>query len=485
MIKMAFAFSPSQNKNLYIGNENHPDDIVCIDCNQPVNARKGNIRQHHFAHNPNQTECTLSAETALHLNSKLFLHEQLSNGIDIKLYLPLEVIQDSFVQNSFRRIGLQKIPIFVSEFLNFVMPSHVIEKKIVENYIPDVSTIFGDKVVIAWEIFVTSAIDEQKLQYYQNHKIPFIELIPNINENSKNLSFEFTINNYGHINLIPEKFNLFLDEQFSDCAAATIDFTLKNLQEIIFNKLKFCGIHKKLPTCNVVSLLSEFMSSNSFHHINQSYDFSNYANIVEEPLIDFCIKKSKHGQGFCLNDKYLGLQTNLTAELILYLSNVFDALFWVGTDGKMLGLSFTIFDSNFTVHKIKIPFLNELVSLLIKIDNVQFLKENDNSTKLKLISTRAVYNEELKQFSDAYVYISQMDELLLLIFKSLSAIPNSLIKLDVANKDGKPKKVIGFSIQGIYPAHRLETAISHRIAQFFSELASATESPNIKIEKAQ
>ena len=56
-------------------------NCICFECGETVLARKGNIKEHHFAHANNKDSCTIHPESVLHkyakqknIYAKIFLH---------------------------------------------------------------------------------------------------------------------------------------------------------------------------------------------------------------------------------------------------------------------------------------------------------------------------------------------------------------------------------------------------------------------------
>ncbi len=68
------------------------DGIVCIACNRPVLARKGNIRKWHFAHLPGVVNC--APESVLHKYAKQLLSESAGESIHLPKYATLAEFQD-------------------------------------------------------------------------------------------------------------------------------------------------------------------------------------------------------------------------------------------------------------------------------------------------------------------------------------------------------------------------------------------------------
>jgi hypothetical protein len=64
------------------------DHFMCIDCNQDVIVKKGNIRKHHFAHK-NDSNCHIyenPSESQIHKMAKIILKKSIEQKIPIKIY---------------------------------------------------------------------------------------------------------------------------------------------------------------------------------------------------------------------------------------------------------------------------------------------------------------------------------------------------------------------------------------------------------------
>lgn len=59
--------------------------VFCPECDYAVILKLGNRKAHHAAHKPDSLCLLTKPETALHLNTKIYLHSQLSNSQ--KLYI--------------------------------------------------------------------------------------------------------------------------------------------------------------------------------------------------------------------------------------------------------------------------------------------------------------------------------------------------------------------------------------------------------------
>lgn len=62
-------------------------NCTCACCGEPVVARKGQIREHHFSHHSNNESCFIQRESLLHLYAKQVIRNQL--GLQIPRCLAL------------------------------------------------------------------------------------------------------------------------------------------------------------------------------------------------------------------------------------------------------------------------------------------------------------------------------------------------------------------------------------------------------------
>lgn len=132
-------------------------NCYCHACGEPLIARKGNIKKHHFAHKSG-TECHYGCQTSLHLMAK----DILSKIKKIKLPA-LGILFD----------GAHKE--------KKVLPSKNIDIDYVEleckigSIIPDV-VVYVDGRPLCIEIFVTHEIDEEKRNKIFEQNLPVIEV---------------------------------------------------------------------------------------------------------------------------------------------------------------------------------------------------------------------------------------------------------------------------------------------------------------------
>ncbi|MGN5064497.1 competence protein CoiA family protein [Aeromonas sp. 6P] len=157
-VKMSRAFDASKG---IVSIEDVPSGkacgCTCIDCNEPLVAKKGEVNRHHFAHEPpplsdvpyaNVRECHWMPETDLHIMAKEVLAE------DMQLSLPIGFTSPR-----------QELLAFDTVKLEFPEGSRI----------PDViGYVKGEKILI--EIAVTHFCDEAKVKYLRRINATCIEL---------------------------------------------------------------------------------------------------------------------------------------------------------------------------------------------------------------------------------------------------------------------------------------------------------------------
>ncbi len=129
-------------------------NCFCISCGEPVIARKGLIREHHFAHASQKESCNIQPETLLHLYAK----EVIRNKLGLQLPPIPGTCPESEDQTSwwdFERVD-EEIP----------QPG----------FQPDLVAHLRDGSQLFIEIAVTSFIDEEKLERIKAVGIHTVEI---------------------------------------------------------------------------------------------------------------------------------------------------------------------------------------------------------------------------------------------------------------------------------------------------------------------
>lgn len=122
---------------------------TCFECGETVTARKGEIKEHHFAHASNKESCTINPESVLHKYAKEVILEYMG------LMLPA-------LPNSDNEAAWWTFDKLLPEFsLGLIRPDLV-------GYFD------GEPILI--EIAVTHFIDAEKLKYIEFFKLKCIEI---------------------------------------------------------------------------------------------------------------------------------------------------------------------------------------------------------------------------------------------------------------------------------------------------------------------
>lgn len=133
-------------------------NCICPACGEPLIAKKGEKRTHHFAHVPGTT-CEYGYESSLHLAAKDILSKVK------KMTIPAVYVKfpDSYKQDE-----------LICEAREIVIDSVELEKRY-PGIIPDVVVYSGGKQFFV-EVYVTHAIDEAKLRKLKETGISTIEI---------------------------------------------------------------------------------------------------------------------------------------------------------------------------------------------------------------------------------------------------------------------------------------------------------------------
>ena len=208
-IKLPFAYNEESDHYYHISEDINSDiKLVCPFCKNPVGSKKGKIRRHHFYHLNNKVnECPSDPETVLHEGSKIYLYKKLKNheSFDISLR-PKNLLNDSVV-DIFNNLKINEIIYSSSNIINNDN-SKTFQEHYIDKAVPDVFTKYNSEHAlegIAWEICVTHPIEEDKINFYKENKIAYIELIPS----EKDLyDYQFEVRSYSDIELFSELKNL-------------------------------------------------------------------------------------------------------------------------------------------------------------------------------------------------------------------------------------------------------------------------------------
>ena len=149
-------------------------NCVCVKCGQPLVARLGYVREHHFAHY-NKSECEGSMETALHLFAKEVIEsEKRINLPQLSIRYYIEDNKVYFISNDEVHYGIEiKEEIIHKEYeTNF-------DKVETEQYINDIRPdllLHKNNILLAVEVKVTHEVDEIKFDKIRKQRISTLEI---------------------------------------------------------------------------------------------------------------------------------------------------------------------------------------------------------------------------------------------------------------------------------------------------------------------
>ena len=151
-------------------------NCICLCCNAKLIARKGKIKEHHFAH-ANGEDCKKGFETMLHIMAKLILKEEKRIRIP-NVYILSKLSTFSYQGHIFHRETEEFLP--GSTFITF--NDVELEKKI-DEFIPDV-ILYNNNHRLLVEIKVSHGVDETKLRKIRKSNISTLEIdLSNIKAN--------------------------------------------------------------------------------------------------------------------------------------------------------------------------------------------------------------------------------------------------------------------------------------------------------------
>ncbi|MGN4464442.1 competence protein CoiA family protein [Bacillus cereus group sp. MYBK77-1] len=310
-------------------------DVIyrCPHCKEDVIARKGNKKEHHFSHKPN-SNCSVSSESLLHYEAKHFLAKKINEKDEIHIPIPLKLFEKKY-RSFFKVMGISKYEISLTEMLHYYRKiKSEIEIK-VDNYIADVVAINNseDEKPFIFEIFVWHKNEENKVNYFIQKSIPYLELIPKKDGNS----FLFEVSD-ASINDYIQKISKEISKSIVDLSYNSFeDQLIKKAQKNIsremvlsFEKEAMINIQKKIEHLN----FRHYIDGEKYKKMN-SIKSQGYMTIVkrQEELLDLSYKKShKSGENFLMaNDKYfISNEKNLLYSLIQKIHDFYDIEILIG-----------------------------------------------------------------------------------------------------------------------------------------------------------
>lgn len=207
MIKLSYAKNGSR---LFHISEVHDRDklYTCPFCNEQVLFKKGEAREHHFAHAAH-SNCSASQETILHFHAKHYLADLISGSSTLNVEFQFlwsdhsKVLKDLSEMIPIQNEGTIQL-YDILEYYGYFPEIGEIERK-VGPYIVDVFAANEElQNSICFEIFVSHQIEPEKRAYFIEHQIPFMELVP---KQFSTTHVEFNLHDYYLPGFFDEKVN--------------------------------------------------------------------------------------------------------------------------------------------------------------------------------------------------------------------------------------------------------------------------------------
>ncbi|MGD6870450.1 competence protein CoiA family protein [Bacillus cereus] len=272
----------------------------CPHCHEDVIFKKGNKREHHFSHRPG-SNCVVSRETLLHFEAKHFLVNKMNKEEDIKLKIDLSYFKRKY-KEFLRAINIVSYEISLLDLLKFYKKRFAEVEQWIGDSIADVVVRgeYDDPSPFVIEVYVTHANEEEKVQYFEEEDIPFLEVIP-IRKNSE---FMFEISDASiseYIDYISSKisttaadisYNIFKDE--------LIDIAREDLTDEILLRYKKQAIHEVEDAIKTLNY-RYYINGDIYKKMN-SVEAKSYMSkeSSREELLEICYKNSSRSK-----DKYL------------------------------------------------------------------------------------------------------------------------------------------------------------------------------------
>jgi hypothetical protein len=136
----------------------HRPEVYCPVCERQVTLKLGKKRVHHFAHRPEDICPSTKPETALHLNCKFHIYQQ------------LQASRVLYTSTPCKRCGRSKPELWKENW-----DAVEVEYRI-DSLRPDIALLQNGKVVGAIEIFVTHEVSAEKALRLQRQDVDWIEV---------------------------------------------------------------------------------------------------------------------------------------------------------------------------------------------------------------------------------------------------------------------------------------------------------------------
>lgn len=454
----------------------------CPFCGDLVFKKAGQIRRHHFAHEKN-AKCLGSGsyESNLHWGAKVYLCEKLKNNRDFEIEIPLEVVPESNWTKILRKAGATSYKIPVSRFFETLFVEHKVEGHI-SSYFADVLSTFNGKPEMAWEICVKNPVPEEKIAFFEEQGIPYIELTPI--ESGKE-DFSFTVRRLGNTKLFAsDGFSLkslqdiFAEELQTSVASDVIEYFLDHYQDLINKKLSgdLELLHQfgipldqgSLEIPQPFDVLLDYQKTSGTLTIKQTF-LKNVSGKQEyfEDLDGIDLVKGKHNFVITLNNKFMDSPLNLCGEFFRQFSNKFTILAALNEENEILEMKTDCVDRDLKRQTFKVEHYSEFrPTTWINMCMLAYNTAENGKPCYRITPDPNMPTEFHEDFPQAiladpthacYRFILQLKDI-------------CKIRLIVGSGKDDKKYVFGFCIDGLYSENDFNSLIKDSLMQSFKKI---------------
>ncbi|PKL41995.1 MAG: hypothetical protein CVV41_16220 [Candidatus Riflebacteria bacterium HGW-Riflebacteria-1] len=454
-------------------------DYTCHYCKAMVYKKTGQVRRHHFAHYPGAS-CSYTGESDLHFGAKYYLCEKLRANSPLEIEVPLEIMPDGNLKRILQRARATSYKIPVASFFDNLLAEHQVEKYIGE-YEPDVLSTYCGKPLMAWEICHTSPMHDRKISFFEEKKIPYIELEPC--EYGKE-DYSFTVRQPGNTLLFStESFSLkglhdvFAEELQTSVASEVIKYFLDHYQDLINSKLfgDLDLLHQAeiplnpdyLNIAQPFDVLLDFLANAGTLTIKQDF-FKYVAGRQEklEDLIEIDLVESKHGFVIKLNDKYMDSSLNLCGEFFRQFSDRFCIMAALNQENEILEMKSRFVVRNMQRCELTIENYSEVMpSRWINLSWLAYGK-NERGKPCYLITPDETMQEDIVDGPPAV--LADPTHACYRFLKDLQKVCD--IKLVVGKGKDSRIHVFGLHIEGLYSENDFDHRIKVSLMQGFKKI---------------
>ncbi|MFB9330647.1 competence protein CoiA family protein [Paenibacillus aurantiacus] len=169
----------------------------CPECGEGLFFKAGEIRIPHFSHYP-ESMCSMSLESALHYYAKHYIASAIKKRDEnVQFKFQVDTLPDLFRRSLLLfDTNRSEYAVSIMDLVRYFEVYNVNVEKMFDIYKPDVLCNDYDlNRFLAFEVAVTHYSTEEKIAFYLENDIAYIEFVPVVHEDGKTLSFTVEAHN--------------------------------------------------------------------------------------------------------------------------------------------------------------------------------------------------------------------------------------------------------------------------------------------------